>query len=537
MGKRPVLRKARTGSGIGCRRLRRLHGRKVIVLTPGDLASTLKGQRGPRGLRSKESAEAIVPGQPGKGRTNKKEGTCSLVSAMQQKSRNKRELPVSGRSGTSKGSRSVEARVGRTGNTILDPTQLMERCVERENVIQAWKRVQKNGGSAGSDGMTIEAAKEYLREHWSRIRQELLSGSYDPKPVRTVEIPKPSGGVRQLGIPCVVDRLIQQCVLQILQPEWDSTFHPNSFGFRPGKSAHQAIAKAQSFIQDGRKYVVDVDIEKFFDRVNHDILMDRVAKRIKDPRVVALIRRFLKSGMMSQGMKMERYEGTPQGGPLSPLLSNLLLNEVDWELERRGLSFCRYADDLNVYVKSRRAAERGLESLGKILGKLKLKINPQKSAAADAKKRPFLGFQFYVGRKRILQRRLAPEALKLFKWRVKTLTRRTCGKSIEEIVKGLRKYIVGWKEYFKLVNTADTLHRLDGWIRRRLRAVFLYRWKRGDTCYRNLINRGLNPRAAASIACAISHQKAYWAMAGTTGMNFALPGAYFESLGLPKLGV
>jgi RNA-directed DNA polymerase len=276
-----------------------------------------------------------------------------------------------------------------------DETQLMERCVNRENMFKAWKRVKKNGGSPGVDGMTIEETGEDLKTTWLKIRKQLMEGNYQPNAVRKVEIEKPGGGMRQLGIPTVTDRLIQQCILQILQPIWDPTFHPNSYGFRPGKSAHQAVCQAQKYVQEGRRYVVDVDLEKFFDRVNHDILMDRVMKRVKDKRLVKLIRRYLQAGIMDQGIVTERDEGTPQGGPLSPLLSNLLLNEVDWELEQRGLAFARYADDCNVYVKSKRAAERAMQTMEKIMGKLKLTINRDKSAVAYVGKRKFLGYSLW----------------------------------------------------------------------------------------------------------------------------------------------
>lgn len=413
----------------------------------------------------------------------------------------------------------------------------MEKCVAKDNVIRAWKRVQENGGSAGSDGMTIEQAKEYLRTNWPEIKEHLLSGSYHPKPVRKVEIPKPSGGVRQLGIPCVVDRLIQQCVLQILQPLWDPTFHPMSFGFRPKRSAHQAICQAQKYVEEGRKFVVDVDIEKFFDRVNHDILMDRVAKRIKDKRVIDLIRRYLTSGMMVDGVKIVRVEGTPQGGPLSPLLANLLLNEVDWELERRGLKFCRYADDLNVYVKSQRAAERGLWTVTKLLSRLRLRVNPEKSAADLAWKRVFLSFQFYRGRKKTLQRRMSTETIKRFRWRVKTLTRRTCGQSLRQVIRELRPFMLGWKRYFELADTPTAFDDLDKWIRRRLRSIILYQWGYACTVYRNLRKLGLDEHNAASVGCYISHCRSYWAMSEHKAMHIAFPNSYFDKLGLPRLKV
>lgn len=416
-----------------------------------------------------------------------------------------------------------------------DPSQthLAERCFERENVIRAWKRVNSNKGSAGTDGMTIEEAGVYLRTHWPEIRKQLLSGNYLPKPVRKVEIEKPGGGVRQLGIPTVIDRLIQQCILQTLQPQWDPTFHKHSYGFRPGKSAHQAIARAQSLVQEGRCWVVDVDLEKFFDRVNHDILMDRVAKRIKDERLVSLIRRYLKAGIMDQGVCIARYEGTPQGGPLSPLLSNLLLNEVDWELEKRGIAFCRFADDCNVYVRSQRAAERAMQTMTKLMGNLKLKINPTKSAVAKVQDRKFLGYQLWIGPKRSVKRRVAPQALTKFRKRVRELTSRSCGRSQEQVVQDLNGYLRGWKEYFRLADTPGIFGDLDSWIRRRLRMLRLKQWKRGTTIYRELRVLGVSQKVAATVA----GTRGCWPGSGTQGMNLAFPIPYFDALGLIRLRV
>ena len=408
----------------------------------------------------------------------------------------------------------------------------MERCVDRENMLKAWKRVKKNGGSPGVDGKSVEETGKDLKTQWPKLRQRLLEGSYQPQPVRKVEIPKPGGGMRQLGIPTVTDRLIQQCILQILQPKWDPTFHPNSYGFRPGKSAHQAVMQTQKYVQEGRRFVVDVDLEKFFDRVNHDILMDRVMKRVKDVRLVKLIRRYLQAGIMDQGVVSVRDEGTPQGGPLSPLLSNLLLDEVDWELERRGLAFARYADDCNVYVKSKRAAERAMQTMEKIMGKLKLKINREKSAAGSAMKRKFLGYGLWDASGRQVKRRVAPQALKKFKERVRSLTSRTCGRSMEQVIEALNGYLLGWKGYFQLADTPKVFAGLDSWIRRRLRMLPLKQWKRGKTCYRELVARGLSSSAAASIA---SNCRNYWETAGH-GMNTVFPNIYFDELGLTRLG-
>lgn len=380
--------------------------------------------------------------------------------------------------------------------------------------------------------MTIEEAGEYLVFEWSRIRQELLTGSYRPKLIRRVEIDKPGGGKRLLGIPTVVDRLIQQCILQILQPEWDSTFHEHSYGFRPGKSAHQAVSQAQSYVQSGRRFVVDVDLEKFFDRVNHDILMDRVARRVKDGRLVRVIRRYLQAGIMDQGVCSERHEGTPQGGPLSPLLANLLLDEVDRELGRRGLAFCRYADDCNVYVRSRRAAEDAMKTLTKLMGRLKLRINPEKSAIGRAWERKFLGYRLWIGPKREVKRAVAPEALTRFKQRVRELTSRACGRSMKQIVERLDGYLRGWKNYFRRADTPGVFAGLDAWIRRRLRMVYLKQWKRGTTCFERLRALGVPPVSAASSS---DGSRGYWPRAGTRGMNAAFPQSHFDALGLTRL--
>jgi RNA-directed DNA polymerase len=410
--------------------------------------------------------------------------------------------------------------------------QLMERCVDRENMHKAWKKVKKNGGSAGVDGMTIEESEIDLKTNWPRIKSQLLDGSYQPKPVRKVEIEKSGGGMRQLGIPTVTDRLIQQCILQILQPIWDPTFHPNSYGFRPGKSAHQAVMQAQKYVQEGRRFVVDVDLEKFFDRVNHDILMDRVMKRVKDERLVKLIRRYLQAGIMEQGVVMGRDEGTPQGGPLSPLLSNLLLDEVDWELEKRGLAFARYADDCNVYVKSQKAADRAMKTMEKIMGKLKLKINRIKSAAGSVLKRKFLGYGLWVAPGREVKRKVAPQALEKFRERVRALTSRTCGRSMKQVIEKLNRYLVGWKNYFQHSDTPNIFSRLDSWIRRRLRMLQLKQWKRGKTCYRELTARGLSSIPAAAIA---EGGRSRWRAAGKHGMNLVFPSQYFDRLGLTRL--
>src|SRR5579864_4078286 len=356
--------------------------------------------------------------------------------------------------------------------------QLMEEVCERENCKQALARVKANKGSPGGDGMTVQQLPEHLKQHWPAIREQLLSGSYEPEPVKRVEIPKPDGGVRKLGIPTVLDRFIQQAVMQVLQRKWDRTFSDHSYGFRPGRSAHQAVAAAQQYIAAGYRWVVDLDLEKFFDRVNHDRLMAKIAERVSDKRLLKLIRVFLRAGVMEGGLVSPVDEGTPQGGPLSPLLSNIVLDEFDQELERRGLRFARYADDCNVYVRSRRAGERVMESLKRfITTKLKLRVNEQKSAVARPWERKFLGFSFT--RHREPKRRIAPKAVRRFKERVRELTSRTRGVSMEQMAEELARYFLGWIGYFGKCQTPSVLVDLAEWVRRRLRSVIWKQWKRG----------------------------------------------------------
>jgi RNA-directed DNA polymerase len=347
---------------------------------------------------------------------------------------------------------------------------LMEEVCERENLVRAWQRVRENKGAPGVDGRTIDDAKSYLREHWPDIRSHLLAGTYRPQPVKRVEIPKPDGGVRKLGVPSVVDRLIQQAVLQVLQKRWDPTFSEHSYGFRPRRSAHQAVAQAQLYVAEGYNVVVDFDLEKFFDRVNHDILMARVAERVADKRVLKLIRAFLNAGVMEDGLVRPVDEGTPQGGPLSPLLSNLVLNDLDKELERRGHRFCRYADDCNIYVRSRRAGKRVMASVSRFLTKrLKLKVNEAKSAVARPEERKFLGFSIANDGS---ERRIAPNALAKFKARIRELTRRTRGKSLPQVVEELKPYLTGWRSYFGFCQTPRVLTNLEAWIRQDCVCIF-----------------------------------------------------------------
>ena len=408
---------------------------------------------------------------------------------------------------------------------------LMEAVCERNNCKQALARVKTNKGSAGVDGMTVEQLPAYLTQHWPAIREQLLRGTYKPQPVKRVEIPKPDGGMRKLGIPTVLDRFIQQAMLQVLQRSWDRTFSDHSYGFRPGRSAHQAVAKAQQYIAAGYRWVVDLDLEKFFDRVNHDRLMARLALRISDQRMLKLIRAFLRAGVMAEGLVSPVDEGTPQGGPLSPLLSNIVLDELDRELEQRGHRFVRYADDSNIYVRSRRAGGRVMTSISKfITSKLKLKVNDEKSAVDRPVERKFLGFSFTWNREP--KRRISPKAIARFKQRVRGLTRRTRGVSVEMMVAQLSRYLIGWRGYFSFCQTPSVLRSLEQWVRRRLRSVVWKQWKRGSVRFAELTKRGLSKDLAASTA---GSAHGPWRLSNSPALAIALPNAYLTSLGLPSL--
>jgi len=409
--------------------------------------------------------------------------------------------------------------------------RLMEEVIERENLREALRRVKANRGSPGVDGMRVDELAGYLRGHWPGIRQQLLSGTYKPQPVKRVEIPKPQGGVRKLGIPTVLDRFIQQAAMQVLQRRWDPMFSRHSYGFRPKRSAHQAVAQAQQYVAEGYRWVVDIDLEKFFDRVNHDKLMGEVAKRITDKRVLKVIRGYLNTGVMENGLVSAMEEGTPQGGPLSPLLSNIVLDELDRELEKRGHRFVRYADDCNIYVRSQRAGLRVMKSLVNfIMVRLKLRVNGEKSAVGRPWERKFLGFSFTSNREP--RRRIAQAAVKRFKERVRELTRRTRGVSLEEMVKELIVYLRGWQEYFGFCQTPSVLQSFDEWVRHRLRATAWKQWKQGRTRFGELRRRGVGKDLAAQTA---GSAHGPWRLANSPALNMALPNAYFSSLGLPTL--
>jgi group II intron reverse transcriptase/maturase len=425
----------------------------------------------------------------------------------------------------------AEAPPAGSGNERLGTSGLMERVCERPNLLAALRRVRRNAGKPGIDGMTVEELPGHLRVHWPRLREELLAGRYQPQPVRRVAIPKPGGGERELGIPTVLDRFIQQALLQVLQPLFDPTFSDASYGFRPGRRAHDAVRRAQAYVQEGRSVVVDIDLEKFFDRVNHDMLMGRLAKRIADRRVLKLIRGYLNAGVLANGVVIERQEGTPQGGPLSPLLANVLLDDVDKELERRGHAFVRYADDLNVYVRTQRAGERVMASLRKLFGKLKLRVNEGKSKVTRATRAKFLGFCFWVAAGRKVRRRVAPEAIKRLKERVRKLTRRSAGRSLAQLCEPLGTYLTGWKAYFRLAETPGAFADLDGWVRHRLRAVQLKHWKRGRVVYRELTARGMSPDAASRVAV---NSRRWWRNSAMA-LHIALPNDLIKRLGVPTL--
>ncbi len=408
---------------------------------------------------------------------------------------------------------------------------LLEAALTRQNLHAAWKRVRANKGAAGVDGLDIEQTAQVIRTSWSDIRQALLAGTYRPKPVRKVMIPKPDGSQRELGIPTVLDRLIQQALLQVLQPLIDPTFSEHSHGFRPGRRAHDAVKAARAYVQAGKRVVVDVDLAKFFDRVNHDILIDRLKRRIDDAGVIRLVRAYLNAGIMDGGVVVDRHLGTPQGGPLSPLLANVLLDEVDKALEARGYSFARYADDCNVYVGSQKAGERVMMYLRKLYTGLKLQINEAKSAVGSAFGRKFLGYELWVAKGREVKCAVAYKALDNFKARIRQLTRRSGGRSLGQVVEKLRPYLLGWKAYFGMAQTPKVWRRLDEWLRHRMRAIQLRHWRRSKTIYRELKAMG----ASEDVANQVAGNCHRWWRNSNGVIKTVLTIAYFDGLGLPRL--
>lgn len=408
---------------------------------------------------------------------------------------------------------------------------LLAQALASNNMKQAWKRVKANKGAAGVDGMDITQTGHYLKTAWPVIKEQLRAGTYRPSPVRRVGIPKPDGGERELGIPTVVDRLIQQALLQVLQPLIDPSFSEHSYGFRPDRRARDAVLAAQQHVQEGWRTVVDVDLEKFFDRVNHDILIDRLRRRIQDKAVIRLIRSYLNVGIMKDGVVQERHQGTPQGGPLSPLLANVLLDEVDRKLERLGHRFVRYADDCNIYVRSRKAGQRVMKWLTRQYDRLHLKINESKSAVASAFGRKFLGYHLWAAPKGVINTAVSRKALCTFKQRVRQLTRRSCGRSMAEVIELLRRYLLGWKAYFWLAQTPRIFRELDEWIRHRLRTIQLKQWRRGKTIYRELKALG----ASEKVALLVASNSRRWTRNSRYALNNVLTIAHFDRLGLPRL--
>ena len=479
--------------------------------------------------RSRKSAEAIVAAR----RRAEREGGLEdmpLEDARHQKP------GQPGRAGQRRGeaesaTEGDEVSTARHNRESSGQGALLRQALARENLVLAWKRVKANRGNAGVDGLSIDDTADYLKTQWPRMRVDLLAGRYRPQPVRRVQIPKSGGGMRELGIPTVTDRLIQQALLQVLQPRIDPTFSDHSYGFRPGRRAHDAVLQAQRYVQDGYRVVVDVDLETFFDRVNHDVLMHRLSKRIEDKAVLRLVRRYLQAGVMDKGVVMERYEGTPQGGPLSPLLANVLLDEVDRELERRGHRFVRYADDCNVYVRSQKAGERVLRGLRKTYTRLHLKVNEARTAVTSAFGRKFLGYCLRRGPEGTVKRAIAPAAIATFKQRIRELTPRNGGRSLAQVAFDLRRYMLGWKAYFHLAQTPSVLRGLEEWLRHRLRAIQLKHWRRGTTAYRSLRALGATSEQAASIA---SGTRRWW-WNSAKGLNRLMPVAYFDRLGVPRL--
>ncbi len=481
--------------------------------------------------RSGKSAEVVVVGgRPlAKDRTRESEVPLWMGKAMRQM------LDVTRRSDRAAGESPQGSGLDEAKLTPRAPNDtgpgLLTAVLARENLLRAFKQVRANKGAAGVDGLDIDQTSRMLRTAWPVIRDRLLKGTYRPGPVRRVMIPKPGGGERQLGIPTVLDRLIQQALLQVLQPILDPTFSQHSYGFRPGKSAHDAVLAAQSFVQSGRRIVVDVDLETFFDRVDHDILIDRLRKKVPDPGVIRLVRAYLNADIADGDVFIKRTKGTPQGGPLSPLLANLLLDDVDKELERRGHAFCRYADDCNVYVRSRRAGDRVMTLLRRLYGRLHLTVNDAKSAVASVFSRKFLGYAFWAGPGGAVKRRVANKAIKAFKDRIRELTPRLTGRSLRAVAERLRSFVLGWKSYFRLAQTPRVWRELDEWMRHRLRAIQLKQWKRGRTIFRELTALGAESDVAQRVA---GNARSWWRNSGML-LNAVLTIKWADQMGMPRL--
>ena len=445
------------------------------------------------------------------------------------------EMPESSAGGSGRNLRGTVAGASsvltRKENSGWKEKGLMEAVVERENMMAAYKRVVGNKGAAGVDGMRVEGLKPYLDEQWVRIKAELLEGRYEPQAVAQVEIPKPNGGMRKLGIPTVVDRLIQQAIHQVLEPVFDRDFSKSSYGFRRGRNAHQAVKQARENVKEGRRWVIDIDLEKFFDRVNHDILMMRVARKVSDKRVLRLIRRYLQAGNMTDGIVIAREEGTPQGSPLSPLLSNIMLDDLDKELERRGHKFCRYADDCDIYVQSRLAGERVMKSITQFLErKLRLRVNAVKSVVGRPWKLKFLGYSMTM--EKTPRIKPARQSIKRFKGKLRAVLSQGRGRSVQKLIEELNPILRGWINYFRLAEVKDIFEELDGWIRRRLRNILWCQWKRASTRVKNLMKRGLEEVRA----CQSAHNgRGAWWNSGASHMNEAFPKSYFDQIGLISL--
>lgn len=479
--------------------------------------------------RREESAEVVVAAG-----TERRAERGEVFKAMPMLNATRQMSAPAERAGVAHGEAGRDPASDEASNPRQDTkstgSALLMAVLTRENLQSAFKRVRANKGAAGVDGLDIDQTARQLVTTWPVLREQLLRGTYRPSPVRRVTIPKPDGGERELGIPTVTDRLIQQALLQVLQPILDPTFSEHSYGFRPGRRAHDAVLAAQAYVQSGLRVVVDVDLEKFFDRVNHDILIDRLQKRIGDTGVIRLIRAYLNSGIMCDGVVQERYQGTPQGGPLSPLLANVLLDEVDKELERRGHCFARYADDCNVYVRSRKAGERVMALLRQCYAKLRLKVNEAKSAVAGITGRKFLGYGFWFAKGGV-KRKVAAKPLATFKQRIRQLTRRSGGRSMAEVIERLRPYLLGWKAYYGLAQTPGIWRSLDEWLRHRLRAIQLKHWKRGTTMYRELLNLG----AAEHVARRVAANSRRWWRNSDGDLKRVLTIAYFDRLRVPRL--